>query len=230
MPIDQLFSSLTSSSSAKGALSGAASGAVVSMLMNKKARKKIGGSVATIGGAAALAGVGYFAYQKWQKSKAGGAGAAFAVRPADQNSAPARSSSADSGVPAVPSVLPAASGTALQVSDSLAMKMVKAMIAAAYSDGHIDDAEMDQLENAVASANLTAAENREMMAALNAPPSAQEIAALAESPEEAAELYGAAALAIDSDTVAEKFFLRQLAGALKLDSSLVAEINSTTIG
>ena len=220
MPLDQLFANLTSSPSAKGALSGAASGAVVSMLMNKKARKKIGGSVAAIGGAAALAGVGYFAYQKWQKNKNTGAA------PASPTSAPSLSSASPSPAASSPPAI-SAGEPALTVSDSLAMKMVKAMIAAAHSDGQIDDTELGNLEQAVAAANLSPAENQEMMSALNSPPTVSDVAALATSPEEAAELYGAALSAIDPDTVAEKFFLRQLASALNLPAELTAEINST---
>jgi uncharacterized membrane protein YebE (DUF533 family) len=211
MPIDKLFSNLTSSPSAQGALGGAASGAVVSMLMNKKARQKIGGSVATLGGAAALAGVGYFAYQKWQQAKG-------ATPPAETT--PPRSVS--------PETTPAQATTLAPpvVSHSLAMKMVKAMIAAAHSDGQIDDAELAQLESAVAAAGLTPEEHRHVMSALNTPPCVNEVAALAETAAEAAELYGAAISAIDPDTVAEKFFLRQLATALKLDPALAAEIRA----
>ncbi len=55
------------------------------------------------------------------------------------------------------------------------------------------------------------------------------MAALAETPEEAAEIYGAALAAIDPDTVAEKFFLRQLASALKLDPALVSEIQAAAV-
>jgi len=220
MPLDELFSNLTSSPSAQGALSGAASGAVVSMLMNKKARKKIGSSVATIGGAAALAGVGYFAYQKWQQSKIS------ASTPLPTPDSPTGAAASPPDVLTTPTVKPLPESKPLVVSHSLSMKMVKAMIAAAHSDGTIDDAEMDQLQHAVAAANLTAEENRAMMAALNQPPSVNEVAASAESPEEAAEIYGAAATAIDPDTAAEKFFLRQLASALKLDPALTAEINA----
>ena len=82
MPLDQLFSSLTNAKSdpramlgsllgspgSQGALGGAASGALVSLLMNGKARKKIQKHAVKVGGMAAVAGLGYYAYRKWQQS------------------------------------------------------------------------------------------------------------------------------------------------------------------
>ena len=209
MPIDKLFSNLLESPSAKGAVSGAASGALVSMLMNKKMRRKIGGSAAALGGAAALAGVGYFAYQKWKQHKPGTGTAPSAL-----------TEPGPVALPAPPLSLPPG------VSDPLAMKMVKAMIAAAHSDGNVDEAEMARLEEAVHEAGLTPTQDAELMDALNTPPDVESLARLAASPEEAAEIYGAALAAIDPDTVSERFFLRRLARALALDAGLVETLHA----
>ena len=104
MPIDKLFANLNESPSAKGALSGAASGAMVSLLMNKKARKKIGKSAAQLGGIAALAGVGYFGYKKWQESRANPADSGAAGGPSGPD---APKPLADTGTPRpAPAALP----------------------------------------------------------------------------------------------------------------------------
>ena len=189
--------------------------------MNKKARKNLGGTALKLGGAAAVAGVGYYAYQQWQKRKSPGVGEIASL------SAPV---SAPTPLPALarapvapvnePPALPA-------VDDSLAFKMIKTMIAAAQADGQIDDAELAKLEEAVHSAGLSPAEDAAVMAALNTPVTMEEIAQWPASPAEAAELYGAALLAVDPDTVSEKFFLRRLASTLRLPVELTAQLNAS---
>ncbi len=231
MPLDQLFSSLSNSSgesslgqllkapSTQGALSGAASGAVVSMLMNKKARKKMGKTAVKVGGAAALAGLGYYAYRQWQNSQA-----APGVNPSQQQAAPALPANAQSPPP-----LPAnweAASTEVAVTDSLQVKMILSMIAAAAADGTIDREEMNVLIAAIDEAPLEPAEKSELTSALNQPPAVEDLAALVESPEEAAELYGAALTAIDADTPAEDLFLMRFARALELEPGLVEQLNA----
>ena len=213
MPFDRLFSEFKSSSAAQGALGGAASGAMVALLMNKKARKNLGGTALKLGGAAAVAGVGYYAYQQWQKRKSSGtSGSASSLEPA----------------PASLAMAPVDAPPALPlVDDSLAFKMIKTMIAAAQADGQIDDAELAKLEEAVHSAGLSPAEDAAVMAALNTPVPMEEIGRWPSSPAEAAELYGAALLAVDPDTVAEKFFLRRLASTLRLPVDLTAQLNAS---
>ncbi len=219
MPIDQLFArvsdptsraalldGLLKSPSAKGALGGAASGALVALLMNKKARKAIGSTAVKAGGAAALAGLGYYAYRKWQENQARGV------------------------VPAPPPAPPSLEAAAHEVrtSDALAEKMILSMIAATGADGGIDEREMGILLRAVEEADIPPAAKARLTGALNQPPTVESVAALASGPEEASELYGAALAAIEPDTPAEHLFLRRFANALKLGPDLVASIHATT--
>lgn len=200
-------------------MSGAASGALVSLLMNKKARKKMGSGALKLGGAAAVAGAGYYAYKKWQQHQATSA--------YNQNAglAPATDVQQQPASPEAPATPPAAAPAPV-VNDALAMTMLEAMIAAASSDGHIDDAEMDTLMQAIDNAGLTAEENARLTATLNNPPAVEAIAAKVRSEEEAAEIYGAAVSAIHVDTPAENFFLRRLARALNLNPSLTGYLNA----
>ncbi len=218
MPLDKLFSELKSSPSAQGALGGAASGAMVSLLMNKKARKKIGSSAAAVGGMAALAGVGYLAYKKFQGNT---------QNKRTPQETPASNPHRDTKSPSSPSVqLLAQEEPAPRVSDRLGLLMIKAMIAATYADGEIDPQEMDGLFASMESANLTPEENRELTHALNNPPTLESIAQEVANEEEAAEIYGAALSAIDPDTPSETFFLRRLAHAMQLDAELVQLIHA----
>ena len=235
MSLDSLFSSLTNSKidpkallggllgspGTQGALGGAASGALVSLLMNGKARKVIQKNAVKVGGAAALAGVGYYAYRKWQESQ--GAGAAATPPPPGQ----ARPATTQ---PATPPPLPddlADASVQVTVTGELPMKMVLAMIAAAAADGTIDSIEMSMLAVAIDDAPVEAGEKARLTSALNFPPTVEDIAKLANGPEEASEIYGAALTSIEVDTPSEHLFLKRLSKALALDEQLVKTVHET---
>ena len=59
------------------------------------------------------------------------------------------------------------------------------------------------------------------------PADVEELAASVTTPEKAAQVYSAARIAIDPDTMQEREFLRQLAEALDLDQALRAQIDET---
>ncbi len=222
MSLDHLFSGISDATAnprtlldgvlgapgTQGALGGAASGVLVSLLMNKKARKKLQKNAVKIGGVAALAGVGYVAYQKWQQAQGPGGtavGASETPPPLDFDAA----------------------AVEVRVSAELPMKLVLAMIAAAAADGTIDSAEMDVLVTAIEDAPIEPDEKARLTSALNDPPTVEAVAALASGEEEASELYGAALTAIEVDTPAENLFLRRFARALHLDPELVSTLNRT---
>ncbi|MCU0796799.1 MAG: tellurite resistance TerB family protein [Akkermansiaceae bacterium] len=228
MPLDKLFSALSDgksdprsmlggllgSSGSKGAMGGAASGALVSMLMNPKSRKKIQKHAVKVGGIAAVAGIGYYAYRKWQQGR--------------QDSPQALPMTA-APVAALPPPMPqdACIGESEPVPAELPMKMVLAMIAAAAADGSIDATEMNALADAIDDAPVTADEKARLSAALNQPPTVEDIAALATTPEAASEIYGAALTAIDVDTPSEHLFLRRLGRAMNLEESLITHLHQT---
>ena len=196
-------------------MSGAASGALVSLLLNKKARKKLGGSMGKVGGAAALAGIGYMAYRQWQESQG----------PAVPPPAPSMPSTSDMVPPPPPPLNLAAASDQVETTDGLQVKMLLAMVAAAAADGSIDDREMDNLIQAIDAAPISPEAKSELTAALNEPPTVEEIAASVSGPEEASELYGAAFAAIEVDTPAEHMFLRRFAVALNLNEELRLRIH-----
>lgn len=224
MPLDKLFSGLSDGQNdprallgsflgapgTQGALGGAASGALVSLLMNGKARKKLQKHAVKIGGIAAVAGIGYYAYKKWEGNRA--------VEPPP---VPPSHASLPSAPPAPLAIEP----PPLPV--ELPLKMVLAMIAAAAADGSIDTVEMAALATAIEDAPVTPEEKARLAAALNQPPTVEAVAVLAANPEEASEIYGAALTAIDLDTPSEHLFLKRLSRALQLDDSLVVTLHET---
>ena len=62
---------------------------------------------------------------------------------------------------------------------------------------------------------------------MTSPADVEELAALVNDPEKAAQVYAAARIAIDPDTIQEREFLHQLAEALDLDPSARAQIDET---
>lgn len=194
-----------SSGGAGQLLTGALAGGVLGMLAgNKRARKFAGKSAGTalkIGGLAAVAAIGYTA---WQRSR---------------------------GVPDMSMQLPPAeSRFALEQAprgqDMLARGVLVAMIQGAKADGHIDAEEHARIFQQIEALALDAEAKAFVMDELAAPQDIARITAYASSPEVAAELYAAALLAMDPDTAQERQFLTRLRGALALDASLADHLEA----
>lgn len=205
---NKFLGDLLSSPTAKGALGGVAGGALAGILVNKKARKTLGKTAMQAGGIAAVAGLAYYAYKKLNTDKA--ASSAVAQEPL---AAP----------PADTPFLPAASDMAGQ--HDLAMKLIRAMIAAAKADGSMDSTELKTVIDTVEASDLTPADKSDILRALNEDIGVDTVAAMANSPEVAAELYGASITAIDIDTPAEQAYLAMLAAKLNLSREMVAALH-----
>lgn len=104
------------------------------------------------------------------------------------------------------------------------LAILKAMIAAARSDGHIDAAERAQLTEHIdalgADAELHDWVDRQMQAPLNA----SEIARDADSPQAAREMYLASVAIIDDQNPMERAWLDQLAASLGLERDVAQEL------
>ena len=207
-----------------GVAGGVAAGGVLGLLLgNKKARKSVGklaGGVVGYGGAAALGALAYSAYKNWQSGKqapqvphGGQAGPAVQAPAAAAESPPANSKF-------LPGAAPASAGKPFELA------LVMAMIAAANADGHIGPDEQRVIFERVGELPLDAEEKGFVFDALSSPPSLQDIASLAEGPEQAAELYLASRLAIDPDHPMEQAYLEALANRLSLPADLVAHLES----
>lgn len=98
--------------------------------------------------------------------------------------------------------------------------MLRAMIAAAHSDGHIDAQEHGRIRDQVAGYDLGAEEKSALYGYFAEPDSAATIAGLARTEAQKAEIYLASALSIDPDTPQETAYLSDLAEKLGLPQGL----------
>jgi uncharacterized membrane protein YebE (DUF533 family) len=108
-----------------------------------------------------------------------------------------------------------------------ALLYVRAMVAAAAADGHLDQAERARIVQGLIQAGIDAEATHWLDREMAAPLDVEELAAGVNTPEKAAQVYTAARLAIDPDTLQEREFLRELAVALDLDEALKAQIDAT---
>lgn len=191
-----------------GLAGGAAAGGVMALLMGSKSARKFAGKAATYGGAALLGGLAFKAYQNWQGNKQNTAAKAT---PEQQPVGPAGfhqraiSQQVDQG--ANPELL-----------------LVKAMIAAAKADGHIDADEQQRIFQAVEKTSLSASEKGLIFDYLQKDIPIFEITAGISSIELKAEIYLASCLVITPDHPAERAHLDNLAMALQLPAELSQQL------
>lgn len=112
-------------------------------------------------------------------------------------------------------------------SDDDTMLFLRAMVAAASADGQIDETERARIAKGLAQAGIDTNATQWLEREMASPASVEELSAGIGSPERGAQVYTAARLAIDPDTIQEREFLRQLAESLDLDQNLRAQIDST---
>jgi uncharacterized membrane protein YebE (DUF533 family) len=104
--------------------------------------------------------------------------------------------------------------------------MLKAMIAAAKADGHLDERERGLLEGELHRLEADPALRAWVDAELRRPVEPAEVAAAAASPEIAAEIYLATLLVVDDKSTMERAYLEELARHLKLPPALKAELEA----
>lgn len=196
---------------------GAAVGGALGLLLGGKRGRSIGGKALKFGSVAAL---GALAWKVYQDHQAGQRATAAAVPPAPAAGAPASSDA----WPGVFAQLPA------PAMEQHGRAMLKAMIAAAKSDGHMDErerglvqAEMDRLE-------ADDALRRWIDDELRRPLDPADVAAGATTPEQAAEIYLASLLVVDETTTMERAYLDELARRLNLAPALRADLERRASG
>lgn len=185
-----------------GLLSGAGGGALAAsalgLLLGNKSARKYGGQALTYGGLAALGVLAYKAYGNWQASQ----GTAPQTEPQtiDRVSAP-------------------------QV-EQHSQAILKALVAAAKADGHVDERERQLIEGELSKLNGDPALRQWLQAELNKPLDPAEVASAASTPEMAAEMYIASLILVDEEHFMERAYLEELAKQLKLDPGLKLELEA----
>jgi uncharacterized membrane protein YebE (DUF533 family) len=180
---------------------GAVAGGLLGLLLGGNSRRR-GGGLLGYGGAAALGALALQAYQNYQRHQGGTA-----------------SRLGESGALALPHDGPAADGSPFELT------LVRAMVGAAKADGHIDANEQRRLFAEVERLGLDADAKAYIFDLLTHDVDLYDLARAATTPEQGAEIYLAARLAIDADEPAERAYLDALATRLGLPAELRAELD-----
>lgn len=183
-------------------------------------------SIAKVGGMALLGTLAYKAYNNYNQQKLAG-GNPTAVGAISQSAgdlfAQAKqliaNAQATTTAQAQQAALPAPS-----VNSELPLAIMRAMIAAAKADGHMDDAETGKIMGHMEQGGLDANEKMLLMRELANTPSVNNITASVQNAEEAAQVYLAALLVCDSQCANEQKFLSELGAAMKLDANFTANL------
>ena len=183
---------------------------VAGLLLSNRRSRGVATNLAGLGGLALVSGLAYKAFQNFQSGKP-------LLDAAAQGAAS----------PALPG--PAAFDPAAATDDD-AVRFVRAMVAAATADGHMDEGERSRILQGLSQAGIDPDTSRWLERELADPADVEELAEGINTPEKGAQVYAAARLAIEPDTIQEREFLRQLATALDLDPALVRQIDDTATG
>ncbi|SIQ17115.1 tellurite resistance TerB family protein [Aquipseudomonas alcaligenes] len=185
----------------KGAGGGALAAGALGLLLGNKSARKLGGKALTYGGLAALGVIAYKAYGNWQEQQRAGS-AQPRIEPQTVDRLPAPQAELHS------------------------QAILKALVAAAKADGHVDAKERQLIEEQIGALANDPELLRWLDAELNKPLDPAEVARAASTPEMAAEMYIASVLMVDEEHFMERAYLEELARQLKLEPSLKAELES----
>jgi uncharacterized membrane protein YebE (DUF533 family) len=187
-----------------------AAGALVAVLLGTGAGRQVTGTALKLGGIAAVGGL---AYKAWQNYKNGD-------KPAEPGQAQ-------------PELLPPPSDTSFNPANApqgeaeFALVLVRAMIAAANADGHIDESERKKIGDKLSLSGIGGEAEQFLMKEIANPASLDELVAAAKSDAQKLEIYTASRLAIDPDSRSERGYLDLLAGRLGLPDALVDHVEAT---
>lgn len=208
------LSSLGGGAAGKGATDwgtfgkGAATGGLLGLLVGTKSGRRIGGKALKYGSLAALGVLAYKAYDNWQQQQRA-QGAAPAAGPAP--AAPVQ------GLPA-PEV------------EGRSRMLLKAMVAAAKADGHMDDTERAKVEEAFARLEADPATRHWLEGELRRPLDPADVAREAGgAPEKASEIYLASLLVVDETSTMERLYLDELARQLNLPPGLRQQLEAQAV-
>lgn len=181
-----------------GAGGGALAAGAMGLLLGSKKGRKVGGKVLTYGGLAALGVLAYKAYGNWQARQGAGQGAA----------------------PQTLDRLPPAQA------EIHSQAVLRALVAAAKSDGHIDERERQLIEGEFTRLDNDGELQQWLHTELNKPLDPAEVARAAQTPEMATEMYLASVMMVDQENFMERAYLDELARQLRLDPALRQELEN----
>lgn len=210
--INKLLGQLLNSSAAGGFAGGLAGGLASNLLTTKKGRK-MSKKALKMGGIAAVGALAYGAYQKYSNQTTPSA------QPLSQQGEPQQLQQPPEGSTFIPPK------NDRHAQDQLGMTLVRAMIAAARSDGTLDAQESQTIFQRIQSLPLEEDEKNLLVEEMGRPVDIDILVREATNVETASEIYVASLLAIDVDTPEEQSYLAMLAARLKLPQDLVKKLH-----
>ena len=207
MDFNKIVQGLSSSGAVSGFAGGLAGSALVGAVSGKKG-KKMAKNALKVGALAAVGGLAYKAYTNYRQQNAAASG--------NQSAGAKWNSIGQERFEAV-------------VEDEQspgALLLIRAMIAAAASDGHTDSHEQDRVFEQADKLNLSQQDKAALFDELRNPLGMQALVSQVKNPETAVEVYAASLAAIDETRSEAKTYLRALAVALELPAELVQSIHA----
>jgi uncharacterized membrane protein YebE (DUF533 family) len=184
---------------------GVAGGALAGLLTGK------GNKLARAGALAAVGGLAWKAWQSYQEQQTG--------QPNQPQRALPERDATTGRAPAAPAVQP-----------SHELLMMRAMIAAAHADGHIDAKEQTRIFAEVDRLGLAADDKAMLFDELRRPLGLRELVELTPDATAGAEVYAASMLALDPEQPVSGRYLDELARLLALPAELVAAVRAEVAG
>ncbi len=180
-----------------GMKKGAVAAGALALLLGTRGGRAVTGTALKLGSVAALGGLAWKAYQEWAQGS-------------DQT--------------------PAAPGKPLDQLEGDALnrrsaQIIRAMIAAAKADGHIDEDEKKRIDQQIAEMNLVDGATDFIARELDKPLNIHDVVEGVDDPEAAVEIYLASRMVVDVDNIPERIYLKSLARELKLSDELVARLD-----
>jgi len=206
--LQKLVGNLNKSGALSGFLGGVAGGGLTSLMGGKS--KKSSKKAVKYGALAAVGGLAWKAYKQYSEQKAA---------PVQQTSS--------RGFDITPATLSEQSFTDA-IDDNHndgQLLLMRAMIAAAYADGHIDETERQKIFAQVETMQLSVQEKAMLFDELRKPMQLSELVAAVPNAQMGIEVYAASASAIDLNQAISKHYLDTLANQLCIPSELVMSIH-----
>lgn len=189
-----------------GAAGAAAAAGLAGLFMGSKGGRKLAGKAVKYGGMAVLGGI---AYRAWQKHQEGRADPPSTFQPPQDD------------------VFLPDEGSERR--EALGIAVIRAMIAAAKADGHVDAEEQKRIFDGISALELASDDKAFLLDELTKPADPDVIAALSAAPETASELYAASVVVIGDPNRDERRYLDRLAGRLGLASDLQDAIEAEAV-
>lgn len=197
-----------------GLKKGAMAAGVLALLLGTKGGRRLSGSALKIGSLAAIGGLGYKAYQNWV---------------ADKNATEQeyKEIAQDIGKDN------ASNGTLINFdklddkeTENRSQVLLKAMIAAAKADGHVNSKEVITIEEQITKLGLGDDTASLIQKEIAKPLDVKEVAALANDQAMAAEIYLVSAVICNRENTMEREYLENLATEMGLPDALVAQLQA----